>query len=322
MSRTETTGTKQLARVDLARTTPQKLAEYETIPDKDFDEKPIFSGLSPQLKRGVAIGTRDAPLLSGTSRTAAAKLDIRANASISRATPQASVPLKPAPSSNKGRPKGWKPGMSYAALRAGAPPGSASSTTKPPQKPRDGATGAQGSVTKRRGRPPKAPSPPPLALFASLRPAFLIFTCEWKGCPAELHNLETLRRHVDAVHCKSERAPRRCQFSQCASVDVQRFDSLEQLQDHIEAEHIIPYAWHLGDGPKVTPLFPSPPAVDDELPDYLFDNDGNQVTPSVKHQRIETFTEWQARRRKLKETLQRMNDALPDPESSDESPAP
>jgi hypothetical protein len=55
------------------------------------------------------------------------------------------------------------------------------------------------------------------------------------------------------------------------------------------------------------------------MPDYLFDKAGNQVTPSVKDQGIETFVEWQARRKKLKETLQRMNDALPDLDSSDES---
>jgi len=321
---------RHLTRVDMSSNSAQRTAECELVADEDLGEEPILSDLSPQFKKRMSIATREReaqqprdaqpPTFSRPSQMPSTGMDNKAQVlSRSGTTRTASTTPNPKPSSHRGRPKGWRKGMSYSALRAGAAPGSADSLVKPIPKPNDTAVVARG-VPKRRGRPPKAPSPSPRALFASLKPKFLIFSCDWQGCPAELHNLVTLRRHVHVVHCKTQSAPYHCLFAKCTPEALDEFDGIEKLIDHIEAEHIIPYAWHLGDGPKVSPLFrPLTPNVADKLPDYLFDNNGNQVTQSVKDQDIETFVEWRARRRKLKEALRRMNDTLPGLDSSDGS---
>jgi hypothetical protein len=84
-----------------------------------------------------------------------------------------------------------------------------------------------------------------------------------------------------------------------------------------------PFAWHVGDGPRVsTPgiagVGKTSPAdgEEEQLPDFLFDEDGNQVTPSVRDQKIEDFATWKERRKKLKALLRKINDALPEEEES------
>lgn len=133
-------------------------------------------------------------------------------------------------------------------------------------------------------------------------PCFPVFYCEWKGCPAELHNLETLRKHLHILHGKRDKVTGMipCMFRKCAnshtetkaagegieassdiakenfgekkaageetetSPDIAKEDSGHELlypiafkkrsdwHAHLEEEHLIPIAWHLGDGPKFT----------------------------------------------------------------------
>lgn len=99
-------------------------------------------------------------------------------------------------------------------------------------------------------------------------PHYRVFRCDWVDCGAELHNLETLKKHVYKVHM--ERVKRHCKWKggqktdplahdepqsskrRCGWKDCQKADSLEldELRSHFEQEHAYPYAMELGDGPS------------------------------------------------------------------------
>ncbi|UNI16133.1 hypothetical protein JDV02_002600 [Purpureocillium takamizusanense] len=240
------------------------------------------------------------------------------SAPVLRGAPPASV-------GGRGRPKGWKPGMSYSVMRGNEPHGSAGRprSAKPRVGPGHHSSLPPGTVIRRRGRPPKAPSPPPDAVYRSLRPQFVDFLCEWAGCRAELHNLETLRRHVWAVHGRSET----CRWAKCAARDPPAtLATGDELRRHVDEAHLVPFAWHIGDGPQNCLASRERKGRrgsenDDDhgrVPTFLLDRDGNQVTPSVQGQQTEDLTTWRINRRKLKDLLIRRNDALPDEDSSDE----
>ncbi|KAL7918007.1 hypothetical protein ACQKWADRAFT_305316 [Trichoderma austrokoningii] len=209
------------------------------------------------------------------------------------------------PSAGRGRPKGWKPGMSYTSLRGPAFGAKPVRQAKPKTLPLGPA--------KRRGRPPKAPSPLPWQVYLSLEKSFAAFLCEWGSCKAELHNLDTLRHHVLMVHCR--RGPFVCRWGKCAGeVAAVVFSDERSLEKHIEQAHLIPFSWHVGDGPQNDGSRRQLPQ-EEEVPDYLKDEHGNQVTPSVRDQEVEDFVTWKSNRQKLKDLLVRMNENLPSEES-------
>ncbi|CAD6446933.1 28bc44f0-32c8-4d65-92d8-c941ee4ad80e [Sclerotinia trifoliorum] len=153
---------------------------------------------------------------------------------------------------------------------------------------------------KRRGRPPKRPSPEveiPLP-----NPPFQIYGCEWDKCPAKLHNLDTLRMHLSKVHGKREDDMFNCLWKGCTKVQTPndgsmlssestnttkyRFENENDWKRHVEKKHVIRFAWHMGDGPRNSLDGPQKHNAS-ALPAYLFDKNGVQVTPSVKDQQIE-----------------------------------
>lgn len=214
-------------------------------------------------------------------------------------------------STNRGRPKGWRPGMSYAVMRGkDAPAASATSRTWPPaagvQRAHRQAKPTQPLLAyKKRGRPSRPVSPPPHELYRRQNPRFLAFLCEWKGCKAELHNLETLQKHVRIVHPGNY-----CAWGKCKG-DV-HFDSLTQ---HVEDKHLVPLSWHVGDGPRNIYGWKRP----DGIPEFLKDKQGRQVTPSTKDQQLEDPATYKENRRKLKELLLRVQENLPtDDEDEDD----
>ena len=95
-------------------------------------------------------------------------------------------------------------------------------------------------------------------------PHFKVFVCEWPGCPAELFNLNTLRKHLHIVHCK--RQPNRmvpCVWDNCHDkhevldeitqskklVETRfEFKHREDWKEHVEF-HLRVLQYHLGDGP-------------------------------------------------------------------------
>ncbi|KAE8453185.1 hypothetical protein EG329_011252 [Mollisiaceae sp. DMI_Dod_QoI] len=184
------------------------------------------------------------------------------------------------------------------------------------------AKASQDVVPKKRGRPFKIRDqleiPIPEAMYVP-------FLCEWKGCQAELHNLETLRMHVVNVHGKKNGyGVRVCAWGKCgikieaeevdenskAPIPEERkveFKSKKAWMEHMEKEHLVPFAWHMGDGPKATSLELKKPATIDP---WLLDEDGNQVTPSVANQTIEAgiarvnnARRWAKEQRKLNITV-------------------
>ncbi|KAL6691998.1 hypothetical protein J3F84DRAFT_384947 [Trichoderma pleuroticola] len=216
------------------------------------------------------------------------------------------------PSAGRGRPKGWKPGMSYAALRGPASPKPVKERTGRPGRPSKPKPIPLGNP-KRRGRPPKAPSPLPWQVYRSLPTSFAAFLCEWSGCKAELHNLDTLRRHVSVVHCR--KAPLVCCWGECAQSSAPyQFPNVPSLRAHIEKKHLIPFSWHTGDGPQNYGAS-NQRLKDEEIPDYLKDDQGNQVTPSIRDQEVEDFATWKHNRQKLKDLLIQLNENLPSEES-------
>ena len=105
-----------------------------------------------------------------------------------------------------------------------------------------------------------APAPPPPASD----PKFQVYKCGWKGCSAELHNLQTLRKHVNKKHGVPDRRGKfTCLWTQCGR-SVQHIDGTgavvqsqqhfdypdaAELTKHVEHRHIQPIGWQLGDGP-------------------------------------------------------------------------
>ncbi|KAF5024990.1 hypothetical protein F66182_2941 [Fusarium sp. NRRL 66182] len=168
---------------------------------------------------------------------------------------------------------------------------------------------------KRRGRPLKQPSPPPRTIYYQLDAPFFPFLCEWKGCKAELQNLETLRRHVNVVHGDSDH----CLWGECWRQESPcEFGDDEHFKEHVEGAHLVPLSWHVGDGPNNLGQRSLPKEEEEDIPDYLKDEHGNQVTPSIRDQQEEDLMTWRRNRRKLKELLIRMNDNLPDGSDEEE----
>jgi hypothetical protein len=261
--------------------------EFLTPVDDDADELAGPShGNAVQAKRVVQPATKSSPMPAKR---------VRISETSAKKTNQ---DMK-----KRGRPKG---------SRNFVPDGTIMKNPRPTRIPQPINAAAQNSgiAQRRRGRQPKPPPKPPREIYLALKPRFVRFLCEWKGCPAELHNLETLRRHIRIVHGGREHPT--CSWANCGkqSSPVQ-FATYEDLVSHIEKVHMAPFLWHVGEGPS-NAFPPRPAPKPDELPDYLFDEHGNQVTPSIRHQKEEDYLTYRENRRKLKKLLISMNDNLPD----------
>ncbi|MCJ1413349.1 hypothetical protein MMC19_007454 [Ptychographa xylographoides] len=116
-------------------------------------------------------------------------------------------------------------------------------------------------VRKKKGRPS----------HQATTPTFQVFKCQWQGCRAELHNLETLRRHLFKLHgrkdgedTESESEPGNqkipCLWIGCeqegifsSTTGILKFDDMESWKQHVEKRHLADMAWELGDGPSSHP---------------------------------------------------------------------
>ncbi|KOS18904.1 Zinc finger protein 536 [Escovopsis weberi] len=188
-----------------------------------------------------------------------------------------------------------------------------------------GGGGALAGSFRRRGRPPKLPSPPPREVYRRTAAPLVAFLCEWAECRAELHNLETLRRHVRVVHSSDGGGV--CRWGRCEAREAPEiyFADGGDLGRHVEEAHLVPFAWHVGDGPSNAVPGGGGDKGDsgegdkgdkgDEVPSYLKDAGGTQVTPWVRDQELEDWVTWRDNRRKLKELLIRMDENLPSEES-------
>ncbi|KAF2971502.1 hypothetical protein GQX73_g2097 [Xylaria multiplex] len=229
-------------------------------------------------------------------------------------SPSGSEPRK------RGRPKGWKPGQPYS-----TDPDSryrkrerreAESRTQE-RSPGPGKIQGQPQEAKRRGRPPRPLEPSVREQYLQSKPDYIPYKCEWALsqdsqqqeptlCPAELQNMDTLRRHVFLIHGDGD--PLVCRFSHCKDRNPPlRFKTEKEFESHMETKHFAIYLWHLGEGYQNNGIW-TLKNKSDELPAYLFDKVGNQVTPSVRDQRLESDLQHKERKRKLKRLLNEQNE--------------
>lgn len=92
------------------------------------------------------------------------------------------------------------------------------------------------------------------------------FKCKWLGCKAELHNLDTLKKHVYKVHRSSVNNSGfiECHWADCATEIANEdamsgtrmeqhkpksFTTITNWMKHLEQVHFGPLSWELGDGP-------------------------------------------------------------------------
>ncbi|KAK4038101.1 hypothetical protein C8A01DRAFT_17762 [Parachaetomium inaequale] len=224
----------------------------------------------------------------------------------------------------RGRPVGWRLGHgSYSALRAGLLPGSATPRPKP-KKPT--------SEQKVRRRPGRKPAPTARQLYLKLNPHFVAFRCEWENCPAELQNLETLRKHLLVVHGRPPRPtssssssspppqqqPLACKWATCTHPPLPSRDSFAA---HLETAHLLPYLWHVGDGPRnstptttlsLTTTTTTTTTTATTLPRYLFNALGEQVTPSVHTQQVENEDDRKKRQARINRVLRLRDQNAPE----------
>ncbi|KAG7285214.1 hypothetical protein NEMBOFW57_009835 [Staphylotrichum longicolle] len=185
-------------------------------------------------------------------------------------------------------------------------------------------------------------------MYLKLNPHFIAFRCEWENCPAELQNLETLRKHLLVVHTRpppppppppatqststptkpqqqpplrSRSPPFPCKWSTCTTPPLPSFASFTA---HIEAAHLLPHLWHAGEGPRNTvpspssstsePRPPNPnPNSHSKLPAYLLDPlTGRQVTPSVATQEMENEDDRRRRQARINRVLALRDRHAPD----------
>ncbi|KAI1388902.1 uncharacterized protein F4822DRAFT_261774 [Hypoxylon trugodes] len=202
----------------------------------------------------------------------------------------------------RGRPKGWRPGRPYADGKEG------SRETASPAPKKNQPT----KELKRRGRPPRPPELPARDNYLQSKAEYIPFTCEWKyssarACPAELHNMKTLRKHVFIVHGDEE--PATCLWGKCAARKPPiEFTDREEFEAHMEKEHFRSYMWYRGEGYQNDGIITLKPETVDGLPSYLFDKDGNQITPSVTDQQFEDDQHFKERNRKLRRLLIQMDE--------------
>ncbi|KAI1279757.1 hypothetical protein F5Y07DRAFT_357730 [Xylaria sp. FL0933] len=223
----------------------------------------------------------------------------------------------------RGRPKGWrKPVTPYSSdpnSSHGKRDKRAAESLAGEQNLGPGKSRGQAQEAKRRGRPPRPPEPSCRERYLQSNPYYVPFKCEWdlsEGsqnepsiCPAELQNMDTLRRHVFLIH--GDMDPLICRFSRCRDLDQPlKFETEDAFEFHMETKHFASYSWHLGEGCQNNGIW-TLKNKPDKLPAYLFDKNGNQVTPSVADQQIETDLQHKERKRKLRKLLHEQNENAP-----------
>lgn len=164
------------------------------------------------------------------------------------------------PIKKKGRPVGWRKDVhSKAALaaRTGETPPVA---MKSAPARRQGQTPPNyDQVPRRRGRPSMKNAH--INANRDPEPTFNVYICEWQDCNAELHNIDTLRKHLIKIHGKksSEGNYYQCLWRDChqpatADLDLEQnafsFETMGPWMEHVESQHIMPVAQTLGDGPR------------------------------------------------------------------------
>ena len=130
-----------------------------------------------------------------------------------------------------------------------------------------------------------------------------IFKCRWKGCKAELHNLDTLRKHVARMHRPTVEEVeegrgfvcwwRRCQFLDTdedgAITPIHVFPTLKDWMDHINKDHLHKMAMKLGDGPNTSQIGKTKSSLPFDVSRFRYESPLNVETST----RIGSYTDSQ-----------------------------
>lgn len=160
---------------------------------------------------------------------------------------------KPLPK-KKGRPIGWRKAIH----------GSPAAQSRPAMNGHTGPLRHQPSQpSSLRNEPIRTNSRSPGV--ANHIPQYRSYKCKWQNCQADLHNLETLQKHIYKVHRKETvHNTLECLWDDCGkevtnydpmtNMSIERhqphsFDLESNWRNHIHKAHISPLSWQLGDGP-------------------------------------------------------------------------
>jgi hypothetical protein len=199
----------------------------------------------------------DANMSASASRLSAASVGYSAF----RAATEYGPDGKPLPK-KKGRPVGWRKAIHGSPTAQARPPahghtGSAASQFLPsqPSTLRNVRTGNDEPIVVQS----RSPS------VVNKAPRYQSFKCKWQNCKAELHNLETLKKHVHKIHRKETlRGTLECLWGNCGreitNVDQKTNMTIEKhipfaftedikWREHLDNKHFSPILWELGDGP-------------------------------------------------------------------------
>ncbi|KAF1911786.1 hypothetical protein BDU57DRAFT_598429, partial [Ampelomyces quisqualis] len=187
----------------------------------------------------------------------------------------------------KGRPVGWRKaihGSAAAQSKLNANESSTPSNNHRPSQP-----SSLRNVNNGPNEPIRIDSRSPSIANRVIR--YQSYKCKWQNCSAELHNLETLKKHVFKVHRNQTlRNTLDCLWDDCGKEVVKSdpttnttlvkhvpvtFDLESLWRDHIQKRHFDPLSWKLGDGPASG----LSDAHDSEA--YLSDAQGRRVTPRI-----------------------------------------
>lgn len=94
-----------------------------------------------------------------------------------------------------------------------------------------------------------------------------IYKCRWNDCPYELHNLQTLRKHVLKHREQYAEGPFPCCWADCGMIDLSKektddprdvlvsleFETAVAWEQHMDLTHLAGVAWEMGDGPSAPP---------------------------------------------------------------------
>jgi hypothetical protein len=167
---------------------------------------------------------------------------------------------KPLPK-KRGRPVGWRKAIH----------GSASAQAGPSRNSHTGSSAKHQPTQPSSLRNVKSGGDEPIRVdsrspsVAMRNPHYHSYKCKWQKCAAELHNLETLKKHVFKVHRKETiRNTLECLWVDCSrevttfdpntNMKIEKrkpysFDLESDWQGHIQETHFGPLSWELGDGP-------------------------------------------------------------------------
>ena len=94
-----------------------------------------------------------------------------------------------------------------------------------------------------------------------------VYKCRWNDCPYELHNLQTVRKHVYKHGEQYGKGPFPCCWTDCGTINLSNenavenelipleFDNVSAWKTHIDAKHLNILAWEMGDGPSSSGMF-------------------------------------------------------------------